>query len=459
LQLNARASVRTALRAAACLVLATGLSTAARADEPAPPAPAPAAAPVPIPTTTPGWQLDATGLIYSEQSRTSVAEPIGRITRIFQNGQTLSAQLAVDAMTGATPTGARPSLSTQTVTSASGTSTHAVGEVPTHQYHDLRRAAELEYGFPIGTLFQGGANAHYSREQDYQSIGAGGSASIDVLHRLVTLTVGGGYNRDEVFPVGGTPIPLVDGSTPHESGRQAKDVGSWLVGLSRVVTRRWLAGGNLTLTRESGYLTEPYKVISLIDPATDLTQAQLNEGRPRARDRRAALASAVYHQDSNILYLEYRYYWDDWRVRSHTADSRYLIALPGGSHVTPHVRVYTQEAADFYAPKLDLGQPLPEFASSDYRLGPLNGVTFGASYGFRMPNSPGEWTVSAEYIRQWGRGPAFPTAGGEGGGGGGQPPDTRARPAAAQAITDPQPIDTIPPLNIGSVVIGYTLRF
>jgi hypothetical protein len=344
------------------------------------------------------------------------------------------------------------------VTSASGTTTHAVGEVPTKTFKDLRRAGELSWSVPVGTLFQGGADAHYSREQDYESIGAGGSASLDVLHRLVTLTVGGGYNKDQVFPIGGTPIPLVDASTPRVPGRNDKDVGSWLVGLSRVVSRRWLVGGNLTLTRESGYLTEPYKVISLIDPATDLSQAQLTESRPSTRDRRAALASAVYHQDANILYLEYRYYWDDWRVRSHTIDGRYLIALPSGSHVTPHLRIYTQESADFYAPKLDKNAPLPEFASSDYRLGPLNGVTFGASYGFRMPNSPGEWTVSAEYIRQWGRGPAFPSSNPQGGGSG--VGDQRpAQPAAAQAATDPQPIDTIPPLNIGSVVIGYTLHF
>jgi len=117
-QLTRPGCVRTALRAAACLVLATGLSTAARAQEPAPPPPPS----MPAPTTTAGWQLDATGLLYSEQSRTSVVEPIGRLTRLFQNGHTLSAQLAIDAMTGASPTGARPSLQTQTVTSAGSTS-------------------------------------------------------------------------------------------------------------------------------------------------------------------------------------------------------------------------------------------------------------------------------------------------------------------------------------------------
>ena len=133
---------------------------------------------------------------------------------------------------------------------------------------------------------------------------------------------------------------------------------SGLVGLSRVLTRRWLVGGNFTLTHETGYLTEPYKVVSLIDPTTDLRPGSSSEGRPSTRDRRAALTSAVYHQDANVLYLEYRYYWDDWRVRSHTIDGRYLITLPAGTHVTPHLAVLA-DAAEFHVPSSNRDAPSP----------------------------------------------------------------------------------------------------
>lgn len=442
MQLSPLTPLRTTLRAAACLLLATAAPALARAQD----------AP-----TTPGWQLDATGLVYAERQRTNVGEPIGRITRFFSNGQTLSAQFAVDAMTGATPTGARATTQTQTVTSASGSSSHAVNEVPTHHFTDLRNAGEFAWGLPIGTLFNAGSSVRFSREKDYQSLGANGSVSLDVLHRLATITLGGGYDRDEVFPVGGTATPLVDVGEPRAPGRDPKRVKSGLVGLSRVVSRRLLMGGNFTFTRETGYLTDPYKVISLIDLSTDQPTGQLAESRPSRRDHRAALASAVYHQDANVLYLEYRYYWDDWKLRSNTLDGRYLIALPGGSQVTPHVRLYTQQAAEFYGPKLDANAPIPEFASADYRLGPLNGVTIGATYGFRVPGQTGEWSIRAEYLRQWGRGPHGDEAGG---GGGGAPEERPASAHPASLAAGPTlPLDTIPALDIASVVVGYTLHF
>jgi uncharacterized protein DUF3570 len=439
-QLTPGANVRTALRAAACLLLATAAPTLARAETPA----------------AEGWQLDGTGLVYAERQRTNVVEPIGKITRFFTNGQTLSAQFAVDAMTGATPTGARPTSSTQTVTSASGSSTHTVNEVPTHNFKDLRNAGQLEWGLPIGTLFNAGSSVRFSKERDYQSFGANETVSLDVLRRLATLTVGGGYDRDEVFPVGGTAAPLVDPSEPRAPGRNDKRVKSGLIGLSRVVSRRLLVGGNFTLTRESGYLTEPYKVISLIDLATDLPTGQVTESRPATRDRRAALVSAVYHSDPNVLYLEYRYYWDDWKLSSNTLDARYLVMLPGGNQVTPHVRLYTQKAAEFYTPKLDANAPIPEFASADYRLGPLDGLTVGATYTFRMPGQNGEWSIRAEYLRQWGRGPHW----NQGDTGGGETPGrTAIAQPAAIAAGPPNPLDTIPALDIGTVVVGYSIHF
>ena len=421
-------SIRTRLRSAACLLLAAGLPALARAQA----------------TPSPGWQLDATGLVYSERQRTSVVEPVGRLTRIFQNGQTISAQLAIDAITGASPTGAMPSSQVQTVTGASGsTTTHTANEVPTHEFSDVRGAGELEWVRPVGSRLNATSGLHFSREKDYRSFGLSEAISLDVLHHLATVTVGGGFDRDRVFPVGGTPAPLVDGSLPRQDGSSAKRSTTGLLGLSRVLSRRWLVGLNVTRSVERGYLTEPYKVISLMDPITGDLPGQVTEGRPASRDRRAVLASSVYHLTDNVLYLEYRYYWDDWGVRSHTADARYRLELPGRQHVLPHVRLYTQTAANFYRPSLDPTEALPAFASADYRLGPLNGVTLGATYGLHVAGRPGEWNIRAEYIRQWGRGPHASGGGDE-----------------EEAVdTSPSALETIPALQIGSLVIGYSIRF
>ena len=72
----------------------------------------------------------------------------------------------------------------------------------------------------------------------------------------------------------------------------------------------------------------------------------------------------------------------------------------------PHLRLYTQTAADFYRFGLVQGTPLPQYATSDYRMGGLHSLTLGATIGFAPDGSTStkEWTVRAEYIRQFGDG-------------------------------------------------------
>src|SRR5215471_17833061 len=56
----------------------------------------------------PSTQMDVTSLIYNEQNRANVFEPVVRVTRLFPDGQSLSAQFGLDVITGASPTGELP---------------------------------------------------------------------------------------------------------------------------------------------------------------------------------------------------------------------------------------------------------------------------------------------------------------------------------------------------------------
>lgn len=434
------ANVRQRLGAAACLLLAGSLPAAAQA--PAPPA----------------WQLEATGLLYGEQARARVVEPMGRVTRLYANGRALSLGLAVDAVTGASPTGALPSSQVQTTTGASGrttTTTTSSSILPTHTFEDLRTAVDLGWVEPLGTMLSVTTSAHYSREQDYASLGGGLKSSVELPGRRITLTLGGGYNRDRVFPSGGTPMGLAPDSDPRAPGDNPKQVTTGLVGLSHVVSRRWLLGVTASESREQGYLTDPYKVVSLVDPATQLPVAQVTEKRPATRTRDDVLGSSVYHLDHDILYVNYRYYWDDWGVRSHTLDLKLRHVLGVASWVQPHVRVYGQAPAWFFVYGLTHGPPLPEFASADERLGPLRTTTFGGTYGFHVPGSRGEFTLRAELLYQWLVGhPPQPDEAASGGGGG---DDNLRRAIAAgdNGTDDGRHLGT----SIGTLLIGYTVPF
>ena len=432
-------SVWQRLGAAACLLLAGS---------------APAAAQAPVAA---GWQLESSGLLYGEQARARVVEPMGRLTRWFANGRALSLGLAVDAITGASPTGGLPSGQVQTTTTASGSvSTTSADAVPTHPFQDLRGAVDVGWVEPLGTLVSATTSGHYSQEKDYASIGGGLKTSVDLMDRLVTLTVGGGYNRDRVFPTGGTAVAFAPDSVARVPGDNPKEVVTGLIGLSRVVSRRWLLGATASQTRETGYLTDPYKVVSLVDPATQLPVAQVNEKRPAARTRDDVLGSSVYHFEHDIFYANYRYYWDDWGLRSHALDLKVRHDLSVDSWVQPHVRLYAQSPARFFVFGLTQGQPLPEFASADERLGPLRTATFGATYGFHVPGSRGEFSLRAEYMYQWlvGR-PPTPTAAIAGTGGGGD----NLRRAINEGEDGSEGGGQHRGTNIGTLLIGYTVPF
>jgi hypothetical protein len=218
-----------------------------------------------------------------------------------------------------------------------------------------------------------------------------------------------------------------------------------------------------SVASEKGYLTEPYKVLSLVDVTTGNVTGQVTEKRPSTRLRSSILANSVYHLSKDILYLSYRYYGDDWDVRSHTADARMRFEMGGSKYLQPHVRYYAQTAANFYAPALVTDAPLPSYASSDYRLGPLRTATIGLAYGFHVNGLPGRLSVRGEYVRQW-------LASHGGGGGPGEdddddddPPggddDARGDPANATLATPASFQAVIPPLNIASLLFGYSISF
>jgi hypothetical protein len=409
--------IRGKLSAAACVLLASGAGSAR------------AAAPV-------KWQFEGSGLLYSEQGRASVVEPTGRITRLFPDGQTLSATLAIDAITGASPTGAIPTTTVQTTTTPSGNvRTIPVGTVPTTKFHDARGVLDLAWQKPFGNWLTTSLGTHVSREKDYQSLGANGKVSLTFMHRLTTVTVGGGYNRDGVFPRGGTRAPLADTTVIIGTGTNPKYVSTVLLGASRILTRRWMVGVDVSRTYERGYLTEPYKVISLVDPETGDPTGTLTEKRPATRSRRDVLASSVYHFEADVLYATDRYYWDDWGIRSNTVDLRYRHELERHRYIEPHVRYYIQTRANFFRYYILDGGPVPDFASSDVRLGPLQSVTLGATYGFKVPDQPGEWRIRGEYMRQWGK----------------------AHPQ--EAFGSQRLTNLSPPVGIGSLVVLYSVKF
>jgi len=409
--------VRARLKAATCMLLASVAPMAHGADTPA----------------SPSTQVEVSGLLYSE--RITVFEPTVRFTRLYPSGRSFFGMFTLDTITGASPNGTLPTGQTQTITSASGrTGTVSANQLPMTKFSDHRFALEGGWQQPV-KMFNFSIGGHISHEKDYQSLGINGGLSVDLNHKLTNLSVAAGYNNDTVSPVGvgGTSVGLSPPGTLSGVLDNPKHVTSWVFGASQVMSKRWLMGLSVSLTPEKGYLTDPYKVLSVVDGKTGVPVSQLTEQRPDTRNRRSVQANSVYHFTSNILYLSYRHYWDDWGVSSETLDAKYRIPTGDSSYLEPHVRFYTQTAADFYKFGLIKGQPLPTYASTDYRLNAMQGVTVGATYGFRPSGRVAgpEWTVRAEYLGQYGN----------------------SYPAAAVGVQ--QRFDLFPTVNVVSIVLSY----
>ena len=349
------------------------------------------------------WNVDSALLVYSEIDRVTVVEPLVSMKKQIGEDEYLSGKLVLDAMTGASPNGATATNRSQTFTSPSGNLyTVPAGETPLRNFRDQRVAVSGEWDKPLDRMLRGLFGASLSGETDYTSVGASAQLNWDVNDRLTTLSAGLAYYADTVKPESGAPVGLatVATATTGESAL-SKNTADLLLGVTQVVNRRTLTQLNYSHNASSGYLTDPYKIVSIVDGTTGETVDYRYEKRPDSRARDAVFWKLVYRLPEDVIHLSYRYLWDDWGVTSHTADIKYRYELGGGDYVQPHLRYYVQTAADFYRHSLINGAALPEHASADYRLGDLTTITAGLKYGW-SPTKRANWSARVEYMLQSG---------------------------------------------------------
>jgi hypothetical protein len=378
----------------------------------------------------PDWDIDSSLLFYGEDNgRVQDASLDISVRRALDEDRSFNLNLTVDSLTGATPNGAVPTNAVQTFTGASGGKSYSVqpGETPLDDtFLDTRIALSASWQASLGEASRWSFGFSSSDEYDYLHLGANARFEHDFNLKNTTAFVGVAYGQDEITPVGGAPIglsPMVmtedeGGDDDEEEGdddgyrdggtSQDKDVMDVLVGVTQVLSRRSLLELSYSYGQSDGYLTEPYKLLSVVDPVTGVPVAgpegapflYLYEKRPDSRTKQSVFAEWRHAFDRDSMAVSARYMTDDWGVDSETLETRYRWNINDRSYLEPHLRYYTQSAADFYRTVLFDGQPLPAFASADYRLADLDAYTVGAKYG--RVTDRGEWSVRLEYYRQEG---------------------------------------------------------
>jgi hypothetical protein len=401
-----------ALAAATCSLLGTatpGVSIAAEADA--------------------KWNVDSAFLYYGESdSRVQDLSLSAHATRDFGDERTLGLDLSLDSLTGASPSGAIATGGPQTFTSPSGRNTYSTpaGEIPLdNSFLDTRFALNGSWSQPFARLYTVNAGLGFSSEYDYQHIGANLGLTRDFNLRNTTLSAALAYAQDTIKPVGGLPLPFAqmtdavgEGQSPGSRGGSSddKNVFDVLLGVSQVLGRNTVMRVNFSYSDSSGYLTDPYKILSVVDPVTGELLGRTPapgasgpggvyrfESRPDSRSKEALYAELRHDFSGKVLQFGYRYSTDDWDVDSHTLESRLRLPFGGSSYFEPHVRYYQQTAASFYRYSLANGT-LPEFASADARLADMSAFTVGLKYGHATAGGD-EWNARLEFYRQTAKAP------------------------------------------------------
>jgi hypothetical protein len=289
---------------------------------------------------------------------------------------------------------------------------------------------KLSYEWDEAALTLGGGT---SLERDYESQWVNTSGRWDFNQKLTSLNLGLSYTASDTKALlDPDALPYINTSafndqieilnaTGDKLLRGERDDWATRLGVTQVLSKNSVIEASVGYTRSTGYLENPYKVteVAFIDPAQQFLAPPggyfanvraLLEQRPDARNQWTWDARYVQYVEGldAALHLGYRFFHDDWGINAHTFEADWGQPVGSGWTITPRVRYYSQDAADFYRPYLvsmqayettifdpDTGditdvipfdpKLLPAHFSSDHRLsgfGALSGgVTVSKQFG------------------------------------------------------------------------------
>ena len=231
--------------------------------------------------------------------------------------------------------------------------------------NDRRHATEMSVKRKIG---EGTVSLSrtLSKEEDYRSEAIGAGATIDFNERNTTLAIGFGRSNDEVRSVDDPDL---------NERRQSRE---YLLGITQLLDRNALVQSNLAYTRNSGYLSDPYRsTLSFYRDGLFPPVVLVRDSRPESRIQWAWLNryKRTLPVHKAVVSVEYRYYRDDWGIRAHTLYANWLQTMSDRWKWEAGLRYYSQQQADFYRAEINQ-RPVPRYTSSDQRL---------ASYGTLEP--------------------------------------------------------------------------
>lgn len=227
---------------------------------------------------------------------------------------------------------------------------------------------KLSYEWDEAALDVGGG---ISVENDYESRFGNINGRWDLNQKLTTLNLGLSYTNSDtsaIFDHDASPYITKTAFLEHIENNGVSQIlhgqrQDWATnfGLTQVLGKDSLVAANLTYTRSTGYMENPYKAMTVVfvDPEQQTQRLTgdvraLLEQRPDERNQWTLDTRYVHYIGAfdAALHFNYRYFQDDWGIKAHTFEADWVQPVGNSWTITPRVRYYSQSAADFYSPYL-----------------------------------------------------------------------------------------------------------
>jgi len=207
-------------------------------------------------------------------------------------------------------------------------------------------------------------NGSYSIEHDYSSKTVFGTVDIPFAKKNTVLNLGLAASFDKIFPQIWTWTR--DKKTVTLSGA-----------LTQIFSKNIISQIDASYITVNGYMLDGYQVVRIISNNSVQT---LEPNNPNKRIRRAVgLRTNIGISKKNTFQIGYRYYWDTWDIKSHTASAKLSRNFSDVFSASVEARYYTQTRAFFFKPIYDVPE---EYMSVDSKLnsGYSGELTFNAVF-------------------------------------------------------------------------------
>lgn len=225
-----------------------------------------------------------------------------------------------------------------------------------------------------------GIGASASSEYDYGSTGFNLSYSKKTKDRNGEFTVKGQAFIDRVKQI--LPVELRNGPEPASEARNTF-VGT--LSYSQIVNQNLQLAIVADFAAQSGFLSLPFYRVYFNDGTVH--QERLPDSRTKLP---LGIRANYFLGDKVIIRTYYRYYTDNWGLKSHTANLEVPVKINPFLSISPFYRFYTQSAIDYFAPYRD-HTAADQYYSSNYDLSKFCSNFFGA--GIRLTPSKGVFGI------------------------------------------------------------------